>query len=77
MLCAERFKPFARQANTSTPGIYFGMLDALPFGAFVGRALTCKSGHTYVQWYLKVLMDKIENGKMDPSRLYRHAIDRQ
>ncbi len=40
-------------------------------GAFVGKGLTLKTGHTHVQRYLKLLMRKI---KIAPGVLITHQI---
>jgi threonine dehydrogenase-like Zn-dependent dehydrogenase len=43
-------------------------------GAFVGKALTMKTGQTHVQKYLEPLMKRIEDGEIDPSFLITHRI---
>lgn len=58
----------------SIPGVYFGLLDKIPFGALVGKGLTVKSGQTHVQRYLAPLLDKIESGEIDPSFVITHRI---
>ncbi|WP_367874302.1 zinc-dependent alcohol dehydrogenase [Luteolibacter sp. Populi] len=67
-----------RKAGTlSIPGVYFGLLDKIPFGALVGKGLTVKSGQTHVQRYLAPLLEKIENGEIDPSFVITHKIPLQ
>lgn len=62
-----------RKAGTiSMPGVYVGFLDKIPFGAFVNKALTMKSGQTHVHRYLAPLMEKIQKGEIDPSKLITH-----
>jgi len=56
----------------SMPGVYLGLLDHIPFGAFVNKALTLKSGQTHVHRYLKPLMELIEKGEIDPSGIITH-----
>ena len=64
-----------RKAGTlSIPGVYFGLLDKIPFGALVGKGLTVRSGQTHVQKYLKPLLQMIEDGKIDPSFVITHRI---
>lgn len=64
-----------RKAGTlSIPGVYFGLLDKIPFGALVGKGLTVKSGQTHVQKYLQQLLGMIEDGKIDPSFVITHRI---
>ena len=68
----EALMSVRKAGNISTPGVYFGMLDAVPFGSFVGKALTWKSGQTHVQRYLPLLMEKIQGGEIDPSFIITH-----
>jgi threonine dehydrogenase-like Zn-dependent dehydrogenase len=60
--------------SLSVPGVYFGFLDKVPYGAFVGKGLTMKSGQTHVQRYLQPLLEKIEKGEIDPSFIITHRI---
>ncbi len=58
----------------SVPGVYLGLLDKIPFGAFVNKALTMKSGQTHVQRYLSPLLKKIEDREIDPSFIITHRL---
>jgi threonine dehydrogenase-like Zn-dependent dehydrogenase len=58
----------------SVPGAYVGFPDKLPFGAFMNKGLTMKSGQTHMQRYLKPLLQKIEAGEIDPSFVITHRI---
>jgi threonine dehydrogenase-like Zn-dependent dehydrogenase len=58
--------------TVSMPGVYFGFLDKLPFGAFMNKGLTLKTGQTHVHRYLKPLLEKIEKGAIDPSGIITH-----
>jgi threonine dehydrogenase-like Zn-dependent dehydrogenase len=82
-LMLETDRPFAlRQAllacrnggTISVPGVYGGILDKMPFGAVVNRALTIRSGQTHVQHYMPSLLGRIENGDIDPSFLVTHRM---
>jgi threonine dehydrogenase-like Zn-dependent dehydrogenase len=82
-LMLETDRPFAlRQAllacrnggTISVPGVYGGILDKMPFGAVVNRALTIRSGQTHVQHYMPSLLGRIENGDIDPSFLITHRM---
>jgi threonine dehydrogenase-like Zn-dependent dehydrogenase len=57
----------------SLPGVFVGAVPAM-MGAFVGKALTMKTGQTHVQRYLEPLMRRIENGEIDPGFLITHKI---
>ena len=62
-----------RKAGTvSVPGVYLGLLDKVPMGAFVNKGLTMKSGQTHVHRYLKPLVEKIQKGDIDPSFVITH-----
>ncbi len=64
-----------RKAGTiSVPGVYVGSPDKIPFGAFMNKGLTMKSGQTHVQRYLRPLLDKIEKGEIDPSFVITHKL---
>ena len=58
----------------SIPGVYIGMVNEVPFGAAMNKALTFKMGQTHVQRYLKPLMGKIESGFTDPSFIITHRM---
>jgi threonine dehydrogenase-like Zn-dependent dehydrogenase len=58
----------------SVPGVYGGLLDKVPFGAIVNKALTVKTGQTHVQHYMKPLLQHIENGDIDPSFIISHRL---
>jgi threonine dehydrogenase-like Zn-dependent dehydrogenase len=64
-----------RKAGTvSIPGVYGGFLDKVPFGAAFGKGLTLKMGQTHVMRYMKPLLERIQNGQIDPSRLITHRL---
>jgi len=58
----------------SVPGAYVGYPDKLPFGAFMNKGLTMKSGQTHMQHYMKPLFEKIESGEIDPSFVITHRV---
>ena len=60
--------------SISVPGAYVGMPDKIPFGAFMNKALTMKTGQTHMQRYLKPLLKKIEDGLIDPSFVITHRV---
>src|SRR3981081_2133463 len=62
-----------RKAGTiSIPGVYVGMGDKIPIGAAMNKGLTIKTGQTHVQAYTKTLLEKIEEGEIDPSFVVTH-----
>jgi threonine dehydrogenase-like Zn-dependent dehydrogenase len=60
--------------SLSVPGVYLGFLDKVPFGAYVGKGLTMKTGQTHVQRYLQPLLERIEKGEIDPSFIITHRL---
>ena len=68
----ETIKSCRKAGTVSFAGVYIGYLDKIPFGAFVNKALTLKTGQTHVHRYLPLLMKKIESGEIDPSFIITH-----
>ena len=60
--------------TVSVPGVYGGFLDKFPFGAAFAKGLTFKMGQTNVQKYLQPLLNRIENGEIDPSFVITHRL---
>src|ERR1700722_10272303 len=60
--------------TVSVPGVYVGLIDKMPFGAAMNKGLTIKSGQTHVQRYGKFLLEKIEQGQIDPSFIITHRL---
>jgi threonine dehydrogenase-like Zn-dependent dehydrogenase len=58
----------------SVIGAYGGFIDKFPMGAVMNRSLTIKSGQCHVQRYLRPLMERIENGDIDPSFVITHTM---
>jgi threonine dehydrogenase-like Zn-dependent dehydrogenase len=58
----------------SVPGVYTGLVDSIPMGAFMNKGLTMKTGQTDVHRYLQPLLDRIQNGDIDPSFVISHRL---
>ena len=58
----------------SVPGVYIGYLDKIPFGAAMNKGLTFKMGQTHVHRYLEPLLQRIEQGEIDPSFVITHRL---
>jgi threonine dehydrogenase-like Zn-dependent dehydrogenase len=58
----------------SVPGAYVGYPDKLPMGAFMNKGLTMKTGQTHMQRYMKPLLEKIEQGEIDPEFVITHTV---
>jgi threonine dehydrogenase-like Zn-dependent dehydrogenase len=60
--------------TVSIPGVYGGYVDHVPLGAIVNKALTLRSGQTHVQKYLKPLLERIQQGEIDPAYIITHQM---
>jgi len=60
--------------TVSVPGVYGGLLDKIPIGAVVNKALTIKTGQTHVHRYMRPLLKKIENREIDPTFVITHRL---
>jgi threonine dehydrogenase-like Zn-dependent dehydrogenase len=58
----------------SIPGVYGGFLDKIPFGAAFAKGLTFRMGQTHMHRYLRPLLERIENGDIDPSEIITHRL---
>jgi threonine dehydrogenase-like Zn-dependent dehydrogenase len=59
--------------TVSIVGVYGGFLDKIPMGSAINRGLTFRMAQTPVQHYLPKLLDRIENGDIDPSFVVTHT----
>ncbi|MEU5180199.1 zinc-dependent alcohol dehydrogenase [Streptomyces longwoodensis] len=58
----------------SVIGVYGGLIDKFPAGAWMNRSLTLRTGQCHVHKYMKPLLDLIEQGKIDPTRIITHRL---
>lgn len=70
----EAIKCCRNWGTISVPGAYIGMLDDIPFGSAMNRGLTFRMGQTPVQKYAKILLQKIMNDEIDPSKIITHHL---
>lgn len=61
--------------TVSVPGVYGAFLDKFPFGAAFAKGLTFKMGQTHVHKYMKPLLEKVQDGEIDPSFVITHRIN--
>lgn len=61
--------------NVSVPGVYLGKVNGMPFGTAMNKALNFKMGQTHMQHYMRPLLQKIEEGEIDPSFIITHRLD--
>jgi threonine dehydrogenase-like Zn-dependent dehydrogenase len=60
--------------TVSIPGVYGGFDDKLPLGSLMNRSLTIKTGQTHVQRYMRPLLERIQNGEIDPTFVITHRM---
>jgi threonine dehydrogenase-like Zn-dependent dehydrogenase len=60
--------------HVSLAGVYGGFLDKIPMGAAFNKGLTFKMGQTHVHRYLRPLLERIQNGEIDPSFVITHKM---
>jgi hypothetical protein len=56
------------------PGVYTGLVDKIPMGAFMNKGLTMKTGQINIHKYLQPLLDRVQNGDIDPSFVITHTL---
>jgi threonine dehydrogenase-like Zn-dependent dehydrogenase len=79
----ETERPFAlREAimscrnggTVSVMGVYGGLMDKFPIGAVMNRGLTIRTGQCHVHRYMRPLLQRIEDGEIDPSYIITHQL---
>ncbi len=60
--------------TVSVIGVYGGFIDKFPAGSMMNRSITIKTGQCHVQRYLKPLLQRIQNGEIDPSFVITHRL---
>ena len=58
----------------SVLGVFGGVMDKFPTGAFMNKGLQLRTGQTPVHKYLKPLYERIVNGDIDPSFIVTHRL---
>lgn len=83
LLRMEMDRPFAlREAilacrgggTVSVAGVYAGLIDKFPMGAVMNKGLTLRSGQCHVHKYLEPLLQRIQEGQIDPSFVVTHHL---
>jgi threonine dehydrogenase-like Zn-dependent dehydrogenase len=60
--------------TVSVVGVYGGLMDKFPVGSWMNRSITLKTGQCHVQRYTRPLLQRIENGEIDPSFVISHRV---
>jgi len=64
-----------RPAGTiSIPGVYAGLVDKIPMGQAMNKGLTFRMGQTHVNRWTEDLLQRIEDGEIDPSFVITHTV---
>lgn len=58
----------------SIMGVYAGLIDKIPLGAAFNKGLTFRMGQMHGQNYIPMLLDRVANGEVDPSRVFTHTM---
>ena len=58
----------------SIPGVYGGIIDKLPMGASMNKGLTWRMGQTHVNRWTGDLVQRIQEGQIDPSFIITHTV---
>jgi threonine dehydrogenase-like Zn-dependent dehydrogenase len=58
----------------SIPGVYSGLVDKIPMGILMNKGLTVRTGQTHVNRWTDDLLDRIEEGQIDPSFVITHTV---
>ncbi|MGF6262790.1 threonine dehydrogenase-like Zn-dependent dehydrogenase [Paraburkholderia youngii] len=58
----------------SIPGVYGGLIDKIPFGAAMNKGLTFRMGQTHVNRWTDDLLQRIQDGQIDPSFVITHTV---
>jgi threonine dehydrogenase-like Zn-dependent dehydrogenase len=60
--------------TVSIPGVFGGIVDKIPMGPAFNKGLTFKMGQTHMMKYMKPLLDRVVEGKIDPSFVITHKL---
>ncbi|HEY6916066.1 MAG TPA: zinc-dependent alcohol dehydrogenase [Allosphingosinicella sp.] len=60
--------------RVSVPGVYGGLADKFPTGAFMEKGLQLKTGQTHVHRYTDDLLRRIQEGEIDTTFLISHRL---
>jgi threonine dehydrogenase-like Zn-dependent dehydrogenase len=58
----------------SVIGVYGGLMDKFPTGAFMNKGLQLRAGQAHVHKYLQPLYELIRDGRIDPSFIVTHRM---
>ena len=56
------------------PGVYVGLVDKFPIGTAFNKGLTLTMGQTHMHKYMQPLLQRVQNGEIDPSFVITHRL---
>lgn len=60
--------------TVSVPGVYGGLSNMIPMGAMMNKGLTLRTGQTHVKRWSDDLLQRIDNGEIDPTFVVTHTV---
>ncbi len=70
----EAIQACRKGGTVSVPGVYGAFADKVPIGSWFQKGLTMKGGQTHVHRYMKPLLERIQQGQIDPSFVITHRV---
>ncbi|WP_207428288.1 zinc-dependent alcohol dehydrogenase [Pedobacter sp. SYSU D00535] len=58
----------------SVVGVYAGLIDKFPMGVLMNKGLSMRGGQMHGQRYVPILMNLVQEGRLDPSFLLTHPM---
>lgn len=60
--------------TVSIVGVFGGFVDKFPIGSLMNRSITLRAGQCHVHRYMRPLLEKIEQGEIDPTFVHTHTL---
>jgi threonine dehydrogenase-like Zn-dependent dehydrogenase len=70
----EAIQACRKGGTVSVPGVFGGLVDMIPMGAFMNKGLTMKTGQTHMMRYMQPLLERIQKDEIDPSFVISHRV---
>jgi threonine dehydrogenase-like Zn-dependent dehydrogenase len=70
----EAIRACRNGGTVSVIGAYGGYIDRFPMGSIMNRSLTIKAGQCHVHRYMQPLLERIQNGDIDPTFIITHTL---
>jgi threonine dehydrogenase-like Zn-dependent dehydrogenase len=64
----------AKGGRVSLIGVYGGVIDKFPIGAFFGKGLSMRAGQCDVQQFLPDLLERVLSGEFDMTSIISHRL---